>query len=137
MEQQARRETALNSRYRWLGEIPRWRVWRVMAGSRALALTSRMEGGANVISEAVAMGLPILASRIHSTVGLLGEEYPGFFPVGDTAALRKLMMQAESETGFLEGLAVHIRRLAPRFAPAKEQGAWAQLVEEALHSASV
>ncbi len=137
MEKQARRETALNSRYRWLGELPRWRVRRVMAGSRALALTSRMEGGANVISEAVAMGLPILASRIHSTVGLLGEDYAGFHPVGDIAALRELLMRVERDTAFLEGLAAHIRRLAPRFAPAREQQAWARLVTEAIRSTTV
>ena len=136
MEKQARRETALNSRYRWLGELPHWRVWRVMAGSRALALTSRMEGGANVISEAVAMGLPILASRIHSTVGLLGGDYAGYYPVGDTAALRDLLLRTERDSGFLEGLAAHIRRLAPRFSPAKERRAWARLVSEALRSAS-
>ena len=136
MEERAQREMVRNPRYRWLGELPRWRARRVMAASRALALTSRMEGGANVISEAVAMGLPILASRIHSTVGLLGGDYPGYYPVGDTAALCDLLLRAERDPGFLEGLAAHIRRLAPRFAPAKEQRAWARLVSEALRSAS-
>jgi putative glycosyltransferase (TIGR04348 family) len=134
MEKQARREELLNPRYRWLGDLPRWRVWRLMANSRALALPSRMEGGANVISEAVAMGLPILSSRIHSSVALLGDDYPGYHSAGDTAALRELFMLAEHDDGFLGELADHIQRLAPRFAPEKEQRAWAQLVEEAIRS---
>jgi hypothetical protein len=35
-----------------------------------------MEGGANVISEAIVDGIPVIASRIDGSVGLLGAEYP-------------------------------------------------------------
>ncbi|NIP73887.1 MAG: TIGR04348 family glycosyltransferase, partial [Gammaproteobacteria bacterium] len=49
MAQEARQEMAENPRYRWLGELPRWRARRVLARSRLMVLSSRVEGGANVI----------------------------------------------------------------------------------------
>jgi glycosyltransferase involved in cell wall biosynthesis len=95
-----------------------------------MVLSSRLEGGANVISEAVAAGVPILASRIHSTVGLLGADYPGYFPVGGTAALRALLLRLEREPDFAARLRRWLRRLRPRFSPGREARAWARLVEE-------
>jgi len=58
-----------------------------------------MEGGANVISEAVVAGVPILASNISGSVGLLGRDYPGYFSVGNTDQLRELLLRAESQGG--------------------------------------
>ena len=49
-----------------------------------LSLTSRLEGGANVISEAVAAGTPIVASRIPAMEAILGEDHPGLFELGAT-----------------------------------------------------
>jgi glycosyltransferase involved in cell wall biosynthesis len=100
MEHQARAEEAINSRYRWLEDLPRWKALRLLARSRLLVLTSLMEGGANTISEAIAAGVPVLASRIPGSVGLLGTQYPGYFPVGDTAALAALLTRAETDTKF-------------------------------------
>ena len=45
MAVRAQREQRENRRYRWLGELPRWRAVREIARSRALVLTSEMEGG--------------------------------------------------------------------------------------------
>ena len=42
MRAQADAEAATNPRYRWLGELPRWRALRVLARSRVLVLTSQM-----------------------------------------------------------------------------------------------
>src|SRR5262249_56478652 len=85
MAEAARAEAATNPRYRWLGELPRLEALRVLSSCRLLALTSRSDGGANVISEAVTVGVPVLSSRIAGSVGLLGEDYPGHLPLGDTA----------------------------------------------------
>ena len=76
-----------NPRYLWRDDRPRADVRRLLGRARAMVLSSVSEGGANVISEAVAAGVPVLASRIDGSVGLLGRDYPGYFPVGDTAAL--------------------------------------------------
>ena len=82
MRVQADAEAAINPRYRWLGELPRWRALRVLARSRVLVLTSQMEGGANAVCEAIACSVPVISSRISGSIGLLGEDYPGYFPAG-------------------------------------------------------
>lgn len=128
--ERAEREMARNPRYHWLGELPRWRVRRLMARSHALVLSSRAEGGANVVSEAVVSGLPVLATRIPGTTGLLGSDYPGYFEVGETRALTELLARAESDPAFLAELAAHSRSLAPTFHPRRERASWKRLLEE-------
>lgn len=95
-----------------------------------MVLTSRMEGGANVLSEAVVDAVPIVASRIPSTIGILGAEYPGLYPVGDTKRLAKLLSRAETDAEFYARLKNWCTRLAPRMAPDTERDAWRRLLEE-------
>jgi putative glycosyltransferase (TIGR04348 family) len=121
---------AKDSRYRWLGEVPRGQAQALLARSRLLVLSSRMEGGANVISEAIVNGVPVLASRISGSIGLLGKDYPGYFPVGDTRALARLLRRAETESRFYSALKQWCRRLAPRFDPKRESLSWSQLLAE-------
>ena len=80
MAERAHTEMAENPRYRWLGELPRWQALRVLARSHVLVLSSLTEGGANVISEALALGVPIVASRIAGSIGLLGDRLSGILP---------------------------------------------------------
>jgi glycosyltransferase involved in cell wall biosynthesis len=68
---------ASSPRYRWLGEVPRWKARRLLSRSRLLAQTSIMEGGPNVVSETLASGVPVIGSDIPGNVGLLGQDYPG------------------------------------------------------------
>lgn len=121
---------ARDPRYRWLGEIPRARAQRLLARARLLVLTSRMEGGANVISEAVVNGVPVIASRISGSIGLLGADYPGYFPVGDTEALAKLLQRAETDASFYHRLQTACERLRPQFTPEREREGWRKLLEE-------
>ncbi|MCP5110765.1 MAG: glycosyltransferase, partial [bacterium] len=58
----ARLEAARNPRYRYLGSIPRWKVRQQLASSRLLVISSKIEGGANVIYEAAVDYIPIIAS---------------------------------------------------------------------------
>ena len=87
-----------------------------------------MEGGANVISEAVVADLPVIASDIDGSVGLLGEDYAGYYPVGDTAALAATLRRAETEPAFLETLTKQCRARRPLFDPARERAAWRKLL---------
>ena len=123
-------EAATNPRYRWLGELPRWRALRVLARSRMLVLTSQMEGGANAISEAIACSVPVISSRISGSIGLLGEDYPGYFPVGDTQALTNLLMRVETDAGFYEVLKTWCERLKPIFDPERERQRWKRLLQD-------
>jgi glycosyltransferase involved in cell wall biosynthesis len=130
MADQARAEAVANPRYRWLGDRPRWQALRILARSRLLVLSSRLEGGANVLSEAIAAGVPVVASRIPGSVGLLGDDYLGYFPVGDTETLANLLDRAETDAGFYNGLRTWCRRLRPLVRPARERQTWGSLLRE-------
>jgi glycosyltransferase involved in cell wall biosynthesis len=93
-------------------------------------LSSRLEGGANVLSEAIVTSAPVIASRIPGTVGILGGNYPGYFDVGDTRELARLLIRAETEPDFLALLRSREDRLAKLFEPEREQKAWKELLRE-------
>src|SRR5262249_37774409 len=114
------------------GETRPERARRILAGSRLLVLSSRIEGGANVLSEAIAAGVPVLASRIPGTVGILGGGYPGYFPAGSTRRLARLIGRAASNPDFRHRLERWCRRRAPLVRPARERAAWRRLLEEAV-----
>ena len=130
MAARARAEMRANSRYHWLGEQPAGRVRQILARSRLLVLSSRMEGGANVLSEAIVTGVPVLASRIAGSVGILGEDYPGYFAVEDTRALAALLERCERDPAFLRALRGRVDALAGLFNPARERAAWRAMIEE-------
>ncbi len=126
----ARAEMAANPRYVWRGDRPRAEVFRLFGRAGAMVLSSLHEGGANVISEAVAAGAPVLASRIEGSIGLLGRDYGGYFRVGDTEALARLLRRVETDPEFLKRLQDGIARRASLFRPAREKAAWKTLLAE-------
>ncbi len=130
MATRARKEMEANGRYCWVGELPRWRVRQVLSRCRACIVSSIMEGGANVLSEAIVAGVPVLASRIPGNVGILGEDYPGLFRVGDTGDLAQFLVRAENDAAFLKLLRQRCANLAPLFEPSREKAAWASLLSE-------
>ena len=87
-----------------------------------------MEGGANVISEALVAGIPVIASDIAGSIGLLGREYPGYYPVKDTDGLRHRLEQAEKDSAFLRELNIHCQKRASLFTPARELERWKALL---------
>ena len=130
MADRARAEADANPRYRWLGDLPHDEALAVMARCRLVALTSVSEGGPAVIPEAIVAGVPVVASRVAGCVGMLGDDYPGLFPPGDTRALARLFWRAESDPQFLRSLRVACDRQRPLFRPEAESAAWARLLDE-------
>jgi putative glycosyltransferase (TIGR04348 family) len=110
-------------RYRWLGSVPHARALRWLASSHAMVISSRMEGGANVVCEALRIGVPVLASRISGNVGLLGAGYRGYFPVGDERALARLLTRAAGDRKFYADLKAQIAPLRSTMAPQAEKRA--------------
>jgi putative glycosyltransferase (TIGR04348 family) len=135
-ERRAREESRRNPRFRWLGDRPRREVLRRLARSSLLVLSSRLEGGANVISEAARSGVPVLASRISGSIGLLGERYPGYFRYGDTTTLARLMRRAEIDRVYYRTLERRCRQIASLFTPARELATWRRLLRELQPRAS-
>jgi putative glycosyltransferase (TIGR04348 family) len=128
----ALREARENPRYRYLGEVPLSRARALIARARLLSVTSRIEGGANVVSEAVAAGTAILASRIPAMEAILGSDHPGLFSCEDTDELAALLERAERDAGFLRVLARRSRALRPALSPPREKAALLAVVREAL-----
>ncbi len=132
MAARARGEERRNPRYRWLGERSHRRALALLAASHVLVLSSRLEGGANVIGEAATLGVAIVATRVDGTVGLLGRGYPGLFPPGDAGALGELLLRAEREPSFYARLRRATQDKAPLFDPRRERDAWQRLLSELL-----
>jgi len=132
MKLEAQKHMRRDARYRWLGGRTHAQTLGWIARSHLLVVSSVMEGGANVISEAARIGTPVLASRISGNLGMLGRNYPGYFPLFDERALSR------SVEKFLEGKKYYQslkRALAARrhlFAPSAERAALARVLREAL-----
>jgi putative glycosyltransferase (TIGR04348 family) len=114
--------------YRWLGGLPHLATLEHLQGADALVHPSRMEGGANVVIEAVCSAVPVLASAIDGNIGLLGEGYGGYFDAGDVAALAALMTRFASDGAFAAALAARCAALRGAFAPEREAAAVRALV---------
>jgi putative glycosyltransferase (TIGR04348 family) len=112
-----------DKRYRWLKGLPHGTALRWLASSHAMVISSRMEGGANVVCEAIRIGVPVLASYVPGNIGLLGDDYPGYFRVEDEQQLAVLISKASTDKAFYRSLKQHIARLRPIVAPQSEKRA--------------
>ena len=128
----AERETQANPRYRWVGSLRPAEARRLIARSRLLVVSSRMEGGANVIVAAVVDGVPVAASHVSGNIGMLGRDYPGYFEVGDTGALTALLRRCECEPGFLRRLQSHCAARRHHFTESTERESLGALMEPLL-----
>lgn len=126
----ARSEESSSLRYRWMGPVARDEALRILARAHLLAVPSLVEGGANVIGEALVHRVPPIASRIDGNVGLLGEDWPGLFAPGDGGDLAALLDRWEHDEGLRDALADRCARLAGDFAPDLEIEAWRSLIGE-------
>ena len=127
---QVEAEQRTNPRYRWLGPLKHEQAMDLLARSHLLALTSELEGGANVVSEAITVRTPIISSRIPGSVGILGKDYRGYFPVGDSGALREQLQRAESDDGFYRDLKERIAGLHALVSADRERETWQALLGE-------
>jgi len=116
--------------YRWLGARAHEESRRRIQRAHVLVHTSRMEGGAHVLMEAICSGTPVLASRIDGNVGLLGEDYAGYFEVGDAQALADMLLACRQAPDLLARLQAQCARRAPLFEPAAERAALHRWVQD-------
>ena len=118
---EARRLMRRDRRYRWLGNVPHAKALEWLAASRLLALSSRMEGGANVVCEAAAARVPVIASRISGNVGMLGRGYPGYYRLGDERGLARLIRRAVVDPAYYARLKRLTDARRALFRPAAER----------------
>lgn len=127
---------AADQRIELLGNQSHAQTRDLIRQGRVLLLPSLMEGGANVLIEAVVSDVPVLASHISGSIGMLGKDYPGYFPVGDDSALAALIKRCMTEPEFVENLRAHCRDRAHLFAPEREAQLVLELVKDALKVAN-
>jgi putative glycosyltransferase (TIGR04348 family) len=127
---QAQATAAACPGYRWLGALPHEATRRRIQRAHVLVHTSRMEGGAHVVMEAVRSNTPVLASRIDGNVGMLGSDYAGYFDWGNAQQLVDLLRRCHFEPAFYAQLQAQCAARAPLFAPQAERLAVRQLVTE-------
>lgn len=125
---QAQATAATCPHYRWLGALPHEATRRRIQRAHVLVHTSRMEGGAHVVMEAVRSGTPVLASRIDGNVGMLGSDYAGYFDWDQAEQLAALLRRSHHEPAFYARLQAQCAARAPLFASETERLALQQLV---------
>ncbi len=130
LARQATRWAAREPRYRWLGNLPHWRALRILARSRLMVISSSMEGGANVVSEALALGVPVIASRVSGNVGMLGGNYAGYYPAGDERSLARLLWRAENDERFYRALRLQCRARRHLVSVSRERASLRRLLAE-------
>jgi len=127
---QAKNLMVEDSRYRWLGSVPHWCALHWLCRSHLMVISSRMEGGANAIAEAVCAGVPVLASAIPGNIGMLGSDYPGYYPPGDETALARLLTKAMRHQAYYQSLRRGIAARRHLFRPQSEQASLTRLLRE-------
>ncbi len=120
--------------YRWLGGCTHEQARRRIQRAHVLVHTSRVEGGAHVIMEALCSGTPVIASRVAGNVGMLGADYAGYFEMGDAASLVKALLRFQSDAHFRAALQQQAQQRAACFEPAREAQALQSLAELLVHA---
>jgi putative glycosyltransferase (TIGR04348 family) len=122
-------------RYRYLGALPHGLTRIALARSDVLIHPSIMEGGANVIVEAITAGTPVIASRMSGNIGMLGANHPGYFEPGDAEGLAALLRRAAEEPAYLRALAKACNSRKALFHPSAEARAVRKLAAHLLSQA--
>lgn len=117
-------------RWHWRGQVSHAAVLKQLARADLMVISSVMEGGANVVCEALAADVPVLASHMPGNIGMLGNDYPGYFPVGDERLLARLLSLAENDPDFYAELLGHCRIRRELMRPEQEASRLRQLVAE-------
>lgn len=130
----ARRISESNPHYHWAGPLAHGLTRAAIKRADLLIHPSLMEGGANVIVEAISSGTPVVASHMSGNIGMLGREYPGYFPVGDVLALNVLLTQCLENANFLSRLNTACAARAKLFLPETERAKLRRMIIDALGS---
>lgn len=121
MAREARRWMRDEPRYSWQGEMPHTEALTALARSRALLISSVMEGGANVVSEALVARVPVIASDIPGNIGMLGRNYLGYYPTGNARALARLLRRLETDDQLLAALRRQCEKRRPLVSRSREK----------------
>lgn len=113
--------TLSQQNYRWVGALSHGLTRAAIKRAHLLIHPSIMEGGANVIVEAITAGTAVIASKMSGNVGMLGQDYSGYFPVGDAHALVELLQRVKREPNLFARLNNACKARSHLFTPDAER----------------
>ena len=108
-------ENKSNIRYEWVGGLSKLEAMTILSESHVLLITSQHEGAGRVVGEAIQLGVPIISTNNLGVTGILGDDYEGYYPVGDAKALSDILTKAEEDKEFLAQLNVHCQNRSSLF----------------------
>lgn len=121
-----------DSRFQWLGGVEYLQALQWMGRSVATINTSLIEGGANSVGESIMLGVPVLASKIEGNVGMLGEDYAGYFSAESHQELAEIMERVIEEADFLAMLRAQVRVRQEKFSRENEKQDWMKVIQKLL-----
>ena len=119
-----------DARIQWVGSQRRQKALEILAASHVLLCTSRHEGGAGTVGEALALDRAVLSTDLAACRALLGDDHPGLFPVGDAVALARLMDRYTRDEGFRAQLKQATRTRAHLVSRDLERERWRSLLAD-------
>jgi glycosyltransferase involved in cell wall biosynthesis len=125
----ARSWEAIDSRFQWLGGVEYLQALQWMRRSVATINTSLIEGGANSVGESIMLGVPVLATRIEGNIGMLGEDYAGYFSAESKQELADIMQRVISDADFLAMLREQVRVRKKKFTRENEKQDWMNVLK--------
>ena len=115
-------------RFHWLDDIPYAETLSWIQQVDFTLNTSHSEGGSNAVAESIVLGTPVLASKIEGNIGMLGDDYLGYFEPNNPSSLVKLIRRSITNSSFHQTLLQQITELQKNFLPEKEIEAWLKLL---------
>lgn len=128
MSATARKWEQREERYRWLGNLPHSDALGWMQQVTATLNTSHLEGGANSIAESIVLGTPVLASRIEGNLGMLGDDYAGYFTPNSPTELANLIHRTVTDPAFLAQLQQQVKARQANFSTEQETAGWLTII---------
>jgi len=124
----AREKMLEDERFEYLGTQDYADTIAWMSRSVATINTSLAEGGANSVGESIVLGVPVLASRIEGNIGMLGEDYAGYFSADSATELGELMHRVCSDEVFLAKLEQQVQQRSKKYSRENERKGWLALL---------
>ncbi len=115
----------------FLDKVPHSRLPALMRSSDVLVLPSFFEGFGMVLLEALATGLPIIASENSAGPDLLAVDQAGIIvPAGDLERLRAAVGKFVESPEIISAMSATARRVAERYTWSAYGDRWADLLDE-------
>jgi len=119
------RRLEISEQIHFVGAVPLDDLTRIYSNAKVFVIPSVAEGMALVGLEAMASGLPIVASRIDGMEKIVIDGYNGFlFDVGDVVKLRQYVTRLFEDDGLAKEMGRRSREIA------KSQYSWEQIAKK-------